>query len=323
MQLKETLDRFHPTSPSIQTEDLPTHEEINALLKGTFKRIESHPNFKKPDDETIQKIISNCLKEAYAIEAAARNPERWNITEEDAKRQHLTIVLSAAGGTYAEPRKGNFFGPEWWSRFSDRIQSDAAAILSIMRAGVAAGRDFSAFTEKPYLSWLNSTLNALRAEVRQALEDSGQKIVYVGTQLEGKDLFNVLRSAKSFVPKELVRIIRPYTVKDTVTQLQPLADYIQKHLQSEENPDGFITKDAVITVVMSTQAVRFFRLKQVKDLFPPGIELRLFPVASSDPALDPFTKAEISGTIANLALGLGDIDPLEYELVGDTSEKSS
>ncbi len=295
--------------------DLPTLDEVWEAGKGDIARARSEPDHLEISDHDLREFMTRCLTEIKAIELAARNPDRWHISPEEAKRTRLIIDFSAPG-TYRDSEKEDRYKGLPWAKLMDRERADAAALLGIYKAGLITGVDFSEFTTFRILDDINPLLTKRRAEVHRSLRESGIHFVYLGRPDEGAAIRRVIHTRGSFIPPELVTVIDDPKIQYTIDQVPALKQFLASTMQSESNPSGFLTPGSSIDFVMGAQAIRAFRFCGRFDAIPAGLHVNLFPLGTHVNGLKEYPTNEVKGTAAYLIRGKANNDPIPFNLLG-------
>ena len=92
----------------------------------------------------LREFTQQASAEVATLEAAATDPERWEISPETARAVERIIRFSAPG-TYQRSFKPDRYRQFPWAAGLDRKADDVAAGLGIVLAGTVTGNDFSAF----------------------------------------------------------------------------------------------------------------------------------------------------------------------------------
>jgi len=265
-----------------------------ALEAGDFKRALEYPNHRNLPEAELKKIMGDVLEEITELEVAAREPNRRQVPYEVAKRVKRIIRFSAPG-TYYHPVKPDRYENLPWAKNMDRLADDDAACLAIELAGVLSGKDFSVFKDVILLDGLNPVLNGLRDQVRQAITDSGIRLVYFGRPDEAEAIQKVIDRKGSFVPPSSVDVI---SISDpsgndndvnTISQVTALKKYYQSANPADE---------IAVLCDFAPRLVRQARIIAQHAALPQGTTLAVLPLATPTAGEEILRELEARGAVA-------------------------
>ena len=282
---------------------------------GDFEKARQDPHHRDLSEKAVKKTMTDVLDEITKLEILAREPSRRQVSPEVVKKVKRVIRFSAPG-TYYYPAKPDKYVSYRWAENMDRLADDDVACLVINLAGVLTGKDFSAFRDVVLLDDTNPTLNSLRGEVRQAIVDSGIRMVYLGRPDEAAAIQRVINRKGSFIPPssvDLISISDPDGNDDninTVSQVLALKQYYK------ENPAKF--PDEID--VLCDFAPRLVREKRSIDQYcavPDGITLAVLPLATPASGKQILRELEARGAVAYAMRGDATIEPPVYKSIHD------
>ena len=307
--------------------ELPTVEQVfneaqidikKARIKNS--QAETPIELREPTSSEQKKIIEDSLTRAKDIETAARNPNRWESLQQVAGRIKLIVDFSAPG-TYFKPRKKDRYEHLIWAWNMDRIRADLAAIVGIQIAGSKTQHDFSIFSREELLFEFNPELNILRDQVRDSITESGLHFLYLSRSAnqdhpadEAEAIRKVIHSPSSFVPPKSVDIRDQGD--NTFDQVKALKEYLERNLQTESNPNGFLKPGDASVFVMGQQAIRTFANIAQFNAIPHELQAYILPMSTPQSGFNEYVTMETKGRIVYTMLGQAAQNLARYILLG-------
>lgn len=290
---------------------VPKPDEIFAeVIKKEIPNARNAEGYTPLTDDEIKDLITESDDDVVRIEEAARNPNRWIELEKIAKNSTRVIVCSAPG-TYYQRFKKDPYEEFKWASGMDRQRSDISAIVGIHIAGIATGNDFSEFTNYNLLDGLTPKLDDKRDLVRQAIEETDIRFVYLGTSAEAEAIRKVLRTQSSFIPNDKVDIIESSDPKyNTLGQVLDLKSYLKSHIQAPGTN---------VIIPMGIQAIRAFPMMRKVDAIPEDLNVFLFPIPTPANGIREYATMETKGRVYYTLTGAASREMASHALIGTRS----
>ncbi len=297
-QIPDTWNQpFTPNDiPSVASILEEVNQDPNLENKGEISKAKANKDYiGLTDDELairIPEFINSCLLEMTQYEEVSRQPaeERLRKLREVAPTVTRIIDLAAPGDYYHLVKEDRFKGDPPM-RGADRVRSDQAAILGIVLAGIKENwpeEDLLLFLNQHVLTTDNPQLNGLREKAKQALQNSGIRLVYAGREDEVQAIKTVLNQKNIFIPKECVDFIGPEGIDNTIDQTRRIKEYLHDNLRPG---DSFIEP-------LNIQGIRSMRMANKYGMVPQDTNAFVYamPTATGETALG-YRRREIRGAV--------------------------